>query len=433
LRDFRLRPIGLFQEATQAHGDIVRFRFLHNTAHLIRHPDMIEHVLLTHQRNYTKQTPGIQKLQAILGQGLLTSDGDFWRRQRRIAQPAFHRKRIAGFFAGMVSSTHRMLARWNAQGDAPLDISEEMMAVTFDAAGESLFSADVGESAQRISDALSTAMRINTDRAWRAIRAPRWLPTAENRTFDAAMETLDTLVHSLIQSRRAAPGGHDDLLAMLVEARDDETGEGMTDVQLRDEVLTLLMAGHETTANALTWTFHLVGTHPEVEERLLAEVDSVLGDRDPCLEDLPQMPWLNAVSQEAMRLYPPGWLFGRMPIEDDEIGGFHIPGQTLVMMSAFITHRHPDFWPDPERFDPERFLPEPGAKRHRFAHFPFGAGTRQCIGAAFASMEMSVILAMAAQRYRLRMVPGFTPEVEPLVTLRARDGMPMQLQRRAGT
>jgi cytochrome P450 len=244
-----------------------------------------------------------------------------------------------------------------------------------------------------------------------------------------ALRTLDEVVFGILRDRRRGASEGGDLLSTLVELRDEETGEGMSDRQLRDEVMTLLLAGHETTANALAWTWHLLGRHPAAAERLRAELAAVLGRRMPTVADLPQLPWTRMVLEEAMRLYPPAWLISRAAMEDDVIGGYHVPRGATVILSPWVTHRHPDLWDDPERFDPERFAPARVAARPRFAYFPFGGGPRLCIGSGFAMTEAQLVLASVASRYRLEPVPGHEPRLEPLVTLRPRDGLPMRVCR----
>ena len=264
IHDFRDRPLELFEDSAEAFGDIVRFRFVHKNAFLIRHPDFIRQVLQTERSNYNKNTPGIANLRTVLGTGLLTSDGEFWKRQRHIAQPAFHRHRIAGFAETMVHHTEVMVDDWSTRGSTSFDMAREMMEVTYRIAGATLFSAEVESTASAAGDSLTEAIRITTDRAWRGLKLPLWMPTRESRAFKRSLRELDAIVLGLINERRTAPGVHNDLLSMLVEARDEETGEGMTDAQLRDEVLTLLMAGHETTANALSWAFYALAQNPEV-------------------------------------------------------------------------------------------------------------------------------------------------------------------------
>lgn len=432
LAAFRADPIGLLMAARRDHGDLVRLRLGGITAHLVSHPRGIRHVLQTRHQHYTKRTRGIAKLREILGNGLLTNDGDSWLRQRRTLQPAFHRERVQGFSALMARATSRMLEGWEhraAAGPLRLDVAREMMVLTLRIVAEALFGADVEPVARDVDRALGVALHVTNDRVKTVLDLPTWLPTPANLRFRGAMSVLDGVVLGLIRERRRGEP-RDDLLSMLMEARDPETGQGMSDRQLRDEVMGVFLAGHETTANALTWTLYLLSQHPDEEARLHAEVARVLGDRPPTPEDARQLPLTTMVIQESMRLFPPAWLFGRSPAEDEEIEGFSIPAGSLVFLSPYVTHRHPALWPDPERFSPDRFAPEKMATLDRFAYFPFGGGPRICIGAPFANLELLVVLASLVQRFRLHLAPGARVEPEPLVTLRPRYGMPMLLEPR---
>ncbi len=429
---FRSDPIGLLMAAQRDHGDVVRLRLGHITAHLISHPRGIRHVLQTRHLHYTKRTRGYTKLREILGDGLLTNDGDFWLRQRRTMQPAFHRERIQGFGSLMARAVSSMLDAWERRvgaGTLQLDVAREMMALTLRIVAEALFGAAVEPVAGDVDQALGVALHVTNDRVKQAFDLPAWLPTPGNLRFRRAMRVLDGVVEGMIRQRRRGEV-RDDLLSMLMEARDPETGQGMSDRQLRDEVMGVFLAGHETTANALTWTLYLLSQHPDEEARLHSEVVRVLDGRPASHEDVKQLPVANMVIQESMRLFPPAWLFGRCPTEDEEIEGFRMPAGSLVFLSPYVTHRHPEFWPDPERFSPERFAPERIATLDRFAYFPFGGGPRLCIGAPFANLEMLIVLSSIVQRFRLRLAPGAVVEAEPLVTLRPRHGMPMLLEHR---
>lgn len=427
LRAFRRDPVGLLMAVRRDYGDVVRLRLGPTVAHLLSHPRGVRHVLQTRHPNYTKNTRGVARLRDFLGNGLLTNDGDFWRKQRRTAQPAFHRERIQAFASLMARATVEMLDDWQrrlAEGHPRLDVAEEMMALTLRIVAEALFGADVESATRKVGKALEVVLHVTNARVKRPFDVPPGLPTPENLRFRRAVGVLDDVVGGMIRARRSGET-RDDLLSMLMQARDPETGRGMDDRQLRDEVLTVLLAGHETTANALTWSFYLLSRHPEEEARLEEEVDRVLGGRLPALGDLGGLPRTSMVVQEGMRLYPPGWLFGRSPSEDDEIDGYRIEAGSLVFLSPYVTHRHPDLWPDPDRFLPDRFAPASAAALDRFAYFPFGGGPRQCIGVAFANLEMQIVMASAVQRFRLRLAPDALVEIEPLVTLRPRHGMPM--------
>jgi cytochrome P450 len=362
----------------------------------------------------------------VLGNGLLTSEGDFWRRQRRIAQPAFHKERIAAFGDVMVRAAEDTARAWTAvaKSGGTLDVAAEMMRLTLRIAGETLLSSDVTGHAAVVGDAVSLLLREANRRILQPIEVPLRVPTPNNRRVLRVLSELDAIVFRMIEDRRRMTGGRpSDLLTMLMEARDEETGEGMTDKQLRDEVLTIFLAGHETTANALSWTFYLLSLHPEVARRTSAELADVLGGRAPQVADLGRLVYTTAVLKEAMRLFPPAWIVGRRAVEDDTIDGYDIPRDSIVFVSPWLTHRHPAFWQNPEGFDPERFLPERAATIHRYAYFPFGAGPRLCIGQGFAMIEAVLLLATLAQRIRLDLVPGHRVVPHPSITLRPRYGI----------
>jgi cytochrome P450 len=369
-------------------------------------------------------------LKPVLGDSLLTTDGPVWLRQRRLMQPAFHKRRIDAFATVMVDQTARLCERWTAHAasDDVLDVAAEMNRLTLDIVTEALFgtqvgdqAAVVGESVRRLSE--SFVADIGSPLGFLSIFLGR--PLGRARRPAAA---LHAVVQEIIERRLAAPDDdRDDLLALLLAARDEDTGERMDPTLLRNQVLTLFVAGHETTSNALAWTWYLLSTHPLVAERLRAELSQALGGRAPTIDDLPRLRYARMVIEESMRLYPPAWATSRNPTEDDEIGGIRIAKGTLVFLSPYLTHRHPDFWENPERFDPERFQPERVKERHRFAYFPFGGGPHLCIGETFAMTEATLVLATLAQRFRLDLAPGAHVEPAPLVTLRPRDGLPMRL------
>ena len=408
-----------------------RILFLHS--YLVNNPDYIEHVLLTNQANYRKSHFLRNMLSPLLGDGLLISEGDFWRRQRRIAAPAFHNRRIAEFVAVMAACTEATLAHWRTLTQ-PFDVAAEMMALTLDIISRTMFSADVtGDTAavRRLMDVVVHMPVSMLD----LFGLPQWLPRPQSAPLRRAIAAFDALVARLLAERRADPAAPDrgDLLAMLLAARDPDTGEGMSDKQLRDEILTIFMAGHETTANALSWTWYMLAQHPDAEARLHAEVDRVLGGRTPGLADLAELKWTRMVIEETMRLYPPAHAIARTAIGEDHIGGARIPPGASMSISMYVTHRNPNLWPEPERFDPERFTPEAVARRHRFAYLPFGGGPRICIGNTFALAEAQVIVATIAQRYRVRLAPGRAVEPIGLLTLRPKSGVWVTLEERSAT
>lgn len=423
-------PLKLFAEGVREHGHHVRFRFGWLRYHLIDDPASAHHVLVENARAYVKSR-NYAGLKILLGQGLLTSEGEFWKRQRRLAQPAFHRQRLAGFADQMVACTNDQLDRWERElvPRRPLfDLHGEMMRLTFRIVGRTLLSKDLDGEARAFGDALNVALKWTNEYVESVVKVPPWVPTPKNRRFGRAARTLEGLVDGIVAERRAAGDAapHDDLLAMLMEVKDESTGETMSDRQLRDELITLVLAGHETTANSLAFTFDLLARHPAVARRLRAEVAEVLGDRAPTLADLARMPYGKAVVEESLRLFPPAWVVERDAIEADEVGGLPIEPGATVAVSPYILHRRPDLWPDPEGFDPERFL-RPDPDRPKLAYMPFGAGPRTCIGNAFAMMEMQLVLPMIVRRFRLELEPHARVELDPSVTLRPKAGVPMRL------
>jgi cytochrome P450 len=429
-RSMRRDPLAFMTALARDYGDAVCITMGPMRVYGFHHPDGVKHVLQDNHQNYVKG-PIIARTKALLGEGLFTSEGDFWLRQRRLAQPAFHRERIAGFADTMVRRTTERLARWEpavARGE-PIDVAGEMNALALTIVGDALFGRDLSGEAAPAGRALAVALEVLAHRAMSYVAAPVWVPTERNRRFRRAAATLDALVYDIIDGRRRAGETGDDLLGMLMAARDEEIGDGMSRGQLRDEVMTFLLAGHETTAVALAWTWYLLARHPAIAESARDEVLAALGDRPPTLADLTRMPLARMVVEEAMRLYPPVWGIGRQAIAADRIAGWDVPAGALVNLSPWVTHRHPDFWPDPERYDPERFRPGVERTRPRFAYFPFSGGPRLCIGEAFSLMEAQVVVAMVLQRYRLALADDRPIVPEPTLTLRPRGGLVMRAER----
>jgi cytochrome P450 len=389
----------------------------------------VQRVLVDNNKNYDKQTRGYDALRVFLGNGLLTSEGDFWRRQRRIAQPAFHRDRIAAFADTMTVATQEMLSRWQAHAlaDRPLDIAEEMTALTLRIVARTLLSADVGEGDLAIGPSVARLNGYARDAMTSPFMVPLVVPTPRNLSFRRHAAAIDKVVLGIIAERRKTGVDQGDLLSMLMDAQDAETGERMTDRQLRDEIMTIFLAGHETTASTLAWTLWLLSLHPDVMRRVQAELARELGGRAPALGDLPRLPFLQQTVKEAMRLFPPAWAIGRRAIEDDVVGDYRVPAGALVMVSPWVTHRHPALWSNPEGFDPDRFAPEHERARPKYAYFPFGGGPRLCIGNNFAMMEAEIVLANLLQRFSPALVPGHPVEPDPMVTLRPRHGIRMHL------
>jgi cytochrome P450 len=395
-------------------------------------------VLVDNHRNYLKGR-GTQALQPILGQGLLTSEDDLHQHQRRLVQPAFHRQRIASYAGVMGSFTAQHIGNW-ADGQS-LDLHDEMMHLTMVIVAQCLFDVDVSGRASNLGEAITKLVEgFDFNRVGPVGQFIERFDVIRQRQRSEVLAVLEGLIYDLIGQRRAEGVDHGDLLSMLVlgeastdRLRTDE--QQMSDRQVRDELLTLFLAGHETTALAVTYSFYQLSHYPLVEEKLLAELNTVLGDpqngaRLPRWEDLPKLEYTRRVFAEAMRLYPPAYATARIAKHDDEIAGCPIPAGSTVILSQFVTHRDPRFWPDPYQFDPDRFSPEAEAERPKFAYFPFGGGPRRCIGEPFAWMEGQLLLATIAHRYRIAVQPGYAPELQPLITLRPKGGMPVIVYKR---
>jgi cytochrome P450 len=433
---FRRDPLGLFARTAHRYGDVALLRLGRTRLYLLNHPDFVKDVLVQEHRRFHKGR-GLELAKYLLGEGLLTSEGEVHRRQRRLAQPAFHPQRIAGYAAAMVRQAERISERWVELGrtaDSPpeLDIHREMMRLTLAIVADTLFGADVESEAQEIGQAIATSMELF--RSYMSLPfAPllERLPLPSTRRFLKARARLDATIYRLIAQRRAAVEDRGDLLSMLLLAQDEEGSGGMTDQQLRDEAMTLFLAGHETTANALTWSWYLLSQHPEVEARLHVELNTVLGQRRAEAADVPRLPYTSAVLAESMRLYPPAWVIGRRAIMEHEVAGYRVPRGSIVLVSQWVMHRDPRFFPDPERFDPDRWTEAARAARPRFAYFPFGAGPRTCIGEQFAWMEGVLVLATLARRWRPRLVPAQRIALQPSITLRPASGVRMVLEPRA--
>ncbi|MBA3440276.1 MAG: cytochrome P450 [Pyrinomonadaceae bacterium] len=425
---FQLRPINFLMKVARNYGDISYFRLGPQPAYLLNHPDFIKDVLVTRHENFMKGR-ALQRSKRLLGEGLLTSEGAAHRRQRRLAQPAFHRQRISTYARVMVDYAERFSERW--QVGTSLDIAHEMSKLTLAIVGKTLFDTDVESDAEGVGQALTKIMK-----QFRLLLLPytellEFVPLLPPvRRFREAKDELDRVIYRIIEERRRSKRDHGDLLSMLLMAQDDEEGSGgMTDEQLRDEALTIFLAGHETTANWLTWTWYLLSAHPEAEIKLHEELDRVLGGKPPSDEDIPQLRYTEMILSEAMRLYPPAWTVGRLAISDTEVGGYMVPAGSLVLLSQYVMHHDERYYPDPFRFDPERWTPEAKGERPQFAYFPFGGGPRRCIGEGFALMEGALLLATLAQKWRMRLVPGHPVDIHPLITLRPKHGMLMKLEK----
>jgi cytochrome P450 len=425
---YRRGPLPFFQNLAEQYGDISYFKLGPQPVFFLNHPDYIKDVVVTNNQNFMKGL-ALQRAKRLLGEGLLTSEGEFHRRQRRLAQPAFHRARMASYAAAMTSYASRMGERW--RDDETLDISEEMMRLTLAIVGKTLFDADVESDSQEVGEAMTVVMDLFNTITIPFFELLEKLPLPQLRRFNTAKAKLDAIIYRLIEERRRSGQDRGDLLSMLLLAQDEEDDGGqMTDAQLRDEAMTIFLAGHETTANALTWTWYLLSQNTDAEAKLHAELDEVLGGRLPSLEDVPRLRYTEMVLAESMRLYPPAWAVGRMSLRDCEIGGYVIPRRSLVLMSQYVMHRDARYFPNPLRFDPERWIAIARESRPQFSYFPFGGGPRRCIGESFAGMEGTLLLATLAQTWQMRLAPNHPVALKPVITLRPKHGMRMTVARR---
>jgi cytochrome P450 len=402
-------------------GPVTRFRIFNMTVYQISEPAEIQHILQDNARNYVKGKL-FDFMRNLVGNGLFVSDGDFWLRQRRMMQPAFHQRRLVSLVEGMVTETQVSLERWGqaAMSGQVVDIAEETTALAMRVVTRALFSSGLAGGEKRLGEAVTVLLDEISFRFRSPFYPPLSIPTPRNRRTLAALRTIDDDMFKIIDRRRSNPvdAGKDDLLAMLMEARDDGDGKGMTDRQLRDEALIMFAAGHETTANALAWAFYLLYCHPEVLSKLRAEVSSVLDGRAPTAEDLPKLVTTRMVMEEVLRLYPPLLTTNRQALKDDIVGGYTIPAGALISISPYALQRDPRYWKDPEAFNPERFSQPVAGERPRFAYFPFGGGPRLCIGKDFALYESAVVLAMTVQRFDWQLVPGAKVLPQQMVTMR---------------
>jgi len=437
-------PLAMLTRFARDYGDMAFFRLGSERCYFVNHPDAIRDVLVTHQRNFTKSR-GLERAKKLLGEGLLTAEGATHLRRRRLLQPAFHRDRIAGYGRVMIDYAARTCGRWR-DGET-LDMAKEMMRLTLSIAGKTLFDTDVESNADEVGVAVTEVLESFWLNLLPGADYLEKLPIPKLRRAHAARRRLDALIYQMIATRRASGADHGDLLSMLIAAADDSAASGvaaasamadrpaasvspaLSDEEIRDESMTILLAGHETTANALTWTLYLLSQHPAAAERLREELDQVLGDRAPSPGDYSRLTYTRRVVTESMRLFPPAWIIGRRAIDEYAIGEYRLPPRAIVFMSAYVMHRDGRFYDHPERFIPDRWTPEFEAARPKFAYFPFGGGARQCIGEQFAWMEGVLVLATIAQRWRLELDPDQRIVPQPLITLRSKYGMRMRLRR----
>jgi cytochrome P450 len=429
----RRGPIALYGDCWQRYGDLFRVQLGHRRGVIVIHPDAVAEVLVTQRENYVKGAT-YRHLRLLTGEGLLTLEGERWRKRRRLAQPAFHKESVRALVDGFVLVTRDWLAdlRRRAPDGGVFEAHEEMTRLTLDVVGETLLGRRLGPSAGSSAHAFAEAFAVLSRRGDIPFSLPSWLPTPGNRRLARALHTLDALVFAIIDAARAhAIEGRPSLLSMLVQARDADTGEPLSDRELRDEVLTLVLAGHETTALLMTWALTLLRGQDEVVARMRAEVDAVLGGRPPDADDLGRLVYVKQVIEESLRLRPPAWVLGRDVVADGVLGGYRVRAGDLVMPLPYLTHRHPDFWEDPERFDPERFRPERVKARANWAYYPFSAGPRSCIGAFFTMAEAQVIFALLLQQAEFALATQEAIPLAPAMTLRPGAPVPVRLRWRA--
>lgn len=433
LRAFKARPLESMSAWWRRHGDSLRFRLGPKTLYLFSHPVLAEEILVQQSDRFVKvyEERRPAGLALVLGNGLVTSSGDVWKRHRRIIQPVFHRSRMAAMAHRMAQVGEQRLSGWAGSTGRSVDITAEMMQLALEVISQTMFTTSVADHIDRINHALRVSLKYAFDSFHNPLRLPRWVPTPRNREFRAVMQFMDRLIYGLIAERRRSGATHDDLLDLLLRARDEETGDGLSDQELRDEALTIFAAGHETTANALAWTWYLLATHPEATARFHEEVDRVLQGRTPNADDLQHLPYTRAVFDESLRLYPPAPAVQRKAAATATVAGMPLPAGAVVLVGTYNLHRHPAFWRDPERFLPERWL-DGGRPEARCAYLPFGAGPRACVGTYFATVEGPLLLALIGRRYDLQLAQQ---DVEPeiMVTLRPKGGIRMTLRPRHGS
>lgn len=428
MSEFNRDSLAFIERLARDYGDVVRARFFYINSYFLYHPDHIEQVLTTNNRNFIKprsvRSPFFCRL---VGNGLLTSEGEFWRRQRRLAQPAFHRERINAYSEVMVAYAEQMIATWR-EGQTR-DIHQDMTHLTMQIVTRTLFNTDVTHDAQHISEALQVIVEPFSSQATLKWILDNRLPTRTHRRFHEAVRQIDDFIYRIINQRRASGEDHGDLLSMLLQAQ-DEDGSQMSDKQLRDETMTLFLAGYETTSLALAWAWYLLAQHPEAEQKLWQELDEVLGGRAPEMSDMPRLRYTEMIAKETMRLYPPAYIVGREAVKDCEIGGYSVRAGTQLFMPTWVVHRDARFFDSPAEFKPERWTPEFISQLPRFAYFPFGGGPRGCIGNQFAMMEFILLLATIAQKFQLRLVPEHEVTLYPAMSLRPRHGIKVTLHQR---
>lgn len=405
----------------------IALRFLHRRMYVVNDPEGVQHIMVRNAANYIKSPSNTSALKPLLGQGLFVSEGDLWAQQRKISQPALHTKRIRGYAEAIVSAGLELVDAWRAQGDGvELELTEEMANVTAEVITRTMFGDKLGDRKKTVFDAFNDYQAsLGRVRVGSLVGLPQWLPRWDMIRGRRAIKQMDSVIYGLIQKRKDSGEEHDDLLDMLLTALVGEHGTPLPMHQIRDEVAAIFLAGHETTAITLSWVFYLLQQHPECEQRLHSELDEVLGGEPPSYDDFPKLVYTRALIEETLRLYPPVHVFSRVALDDDVVCGEKIAAHSLITISAWLLHRHEKYWENPNKFEPQRFLPEHSAKIVRHAYIPFGLGPRICLGKNFGLMESVLMLALLAQRFQLRIRPGHPVEPVGKLTLRPSDGLPM--------
>jgi cytochrome P450 len=430
-RQMQRDPLGFYTRTQRQYGDYVRFRVVRGIyCHVLTHPDAVEHVLYKSHRNFRKPNVFNKSVSLLMGEGLFTNEGESWISQRRLASPAFQSQFLMKLCPTIVESANAFVRAHENLNGQPIDIAAAMMKLGLRIASTTLFSADISDDADKLGHAFRVTFAHIGSRMNSMHLIPSWLPTPANRAFGQSKRVVDDVVAELIAERRKCPHQPDDLLTMLLASRDETTGQGMSERMLMDEVITLLTAGHENVGSALAWTLYLLAKHPQIQQDVCDEIVGQLGGCAPGFEDVGRLPLLQAVFEESLRLYPPGWGEMRETIAADDINGYAIGPREMIVLCQWVTHRHPDFWPEPERFDPGRFMGTAAKARHRFAFFPFGGGPRICIGMQLAMIEGALVLATILQQFRIELVGDQVVEADATFTLRPRYGVKVILHPR---
>lgn len=427
----RRNPLDAIAREINEHGDIVRFEIGPINVYFVAHPDHINHILVKNSQNYSRLTVDYLAMRPVLGQGLVTTDGPVWQKQRQALQPEFHKQKINALVQKISATTETVLSSWNKRlaKNKTMDMATEMADLALRIAANALFGVDSSVFPTAFSEAAVFVNRYADQNATQLFKIPSQFPTSRNLRFRKALKVLDSVVYKIIHDHRHN-GDYDDLVSMMINTADPGSGKYLNDREIRDQALTILITGHETSANALAWTLFLLSKHPDIAKRVQAEVDTLRGSELPVLEQIKKLDYLKRVLQESMRLYPPVWSISRQALANDVLGDYSLPKNAYLYISFYAIHHHPKYWQDAERFNPDRFLPEQIEKQHRYAYLPFGAGPHLCIGRDFAMLEMQIILSMVLQRYQLELVPGSRIEAEPLITLRPKYGMHMLVNER---